>query len=178
MAAPGPLHDWARQVLRQGVGVGVVFRDCLNRGVSAERARDLAEEAVQQALFRAADIPDLVRRFDNLEHFCNWVRRVAVNAARSVLRREQRQQQLEVAGLETPAPEVQAHVRAVREFLEQLPEEERRLLTLPYEENLTLDELARRFLPPDDRTENARRLAIWRQQRDIEERFRLWLEEE
>jgi RNA polymerase sigma factor (sigma-70 family) len=177
MAAPGSLDEWAREVLRQGIGIGAVFRDCFNRGVPPERARDLAEESVQQALSRAAEIPDLVGRFqNNFEHFCNWVRRVAINAARGVLRREWRQRQLEVDDLEMTTAEAPAHVQAVQEFLEQLTDDDRQVLMLPYEENWTLDELARRFLPPDDRTENARRLAICRRQRDIQQRFRQWFE--
>jgi DNA-directed RNA polymerase specialized sigma24 family protein len=179
VSGPGQLQEWAGRVLRERIGAGAAFRECLGRGVAPGRARDLAEDAVQQALAQAARIADIRGRFQNdFDHFCNWVRRVAINYVRSVFRHERRSRQMgEGAMAEAAAAGPPGHVEVVREFLAQLTEEERNLLMLPYEEDATLDELAERFLPPDDRTENARRLAIWRRRRDIEGRFRAWLQE-
>lgn len=170
------LENWADRVLREQVGLGAAARECVNRGIAPATAAESARDAVQEALAQAARIPDLHQRFGgSYEYFANWVRRVAINCVRSELRRDRRKRPLEKEELlpasdEESAPEVEA----VREFLNLLTQEERDLLMLPHEEDLSLDELARRFVPPDDRTENARRLVIWRRQRELHCRFRQW----
>jgi hypothetical protein len=169
------LEQWSARVLREGIGIGAVFRECSNRGLPPRQALDMAQDAVQRALARAAEIDDLTGRFGNdFGYFRNWVRRVAINHVRSVFRRPR--ESLLPEGYDVTAPSKEL-VELVREFLQELTEEERDLLMLPYEEDLTLDELVRRYLPPDDRTENARRLVIWRRLRDIKERLREWLRE-
>ena len=178
MDRPGQLEEWARGVLREGIAVGAVFLECRNRGCHPLRARDLAEESVQQALAQAARIEDLERRFENFEHFCNWVRTVAINHVRSVFRREQGWIPLGTAdAIERPAVEPPPDPAAVRALLEPLPSEERQLLLLRYEQGLTLDQLAERLLPPDERSENARRLDIWRRVNDTLQRLRERLQE-
>jgi RNA polymerase sigma factor (sigma-70 family) len=176
---PGQFEEWAGRVLREGIGIGAVFLVYRRHGAAPERARDLAEEAVQEALARAARIPNVVARVeDSFDYFCNWVRRVAINHARSTLRRERRGRQLaEGEDVEAPPTDPPEHVQVVRAFLEQLTQEERDLLMLAHEEKVSLDELAERFLVPDGRTENARRLAIWSRRRHIRERLRQWLED-
>jgi RNA polymerase sigma factor (sigma-70 family) len=172
-------EEWAARVLREGIGVGAVFLLYRGRGVAPQRAHDLAVEAVQEALVRAASIGDVPARFQHsFVYFCNWVRMVASNYARSICRREQRARQLaetEAEDIEAPSAEPPERVQLLRDFLQQATQEERDLLLLSYEEGLTLDDLAQRFLPPDDRSESARRLAIWRRRRDTRRRLRQWL---
>jgi hypothetical protein len=126
---PGQLDEWAGRVLREGIGIGAVFLLYRSNGAAPQRARDLAEEAVQEALARAAGITNVVERLEHsFDYFCNWVRRVAINHARSTLRREWRGRQLaEGEDIEAPPPDAPEQVQLVREFLEQLTQEERDL---------------------------------------------------
>jgi DNA-directed RNA polymerase specialized sigma24 family protein len=175
MGTPGRLEEWAACVLRERVGIGAVFLACRNRGVAPERARDLAEEAVQQALAQAARIADLEGRFESFQHFCNWAQRVAINHVRSILRHERRGRQFaEDEEVAEPAQPPEA-VQLVREFVAGLPADERDLLLASYDGGETLDELARRLLPPDDRSDSGRRSAIWRRRRALLARLRQWL---
>ena len=173
MGKPGRLEEWAARVLQEGVGIGAAFLAGCNGGAAAGRARDLAEEAVQQALAQAARIADLERRFDSFQHFCNWIQRVAINHVRSILRHEWRGRQLaegeEVA--DKPAEPTEA-VQLVREFMDGLPPDDRELLVAPYEDAETLDDLAERLLAPDDRSPSGRRSAIWRRRRALLARLR------
>jgi DNA-directed RNA polymerase specialized sigma24 family protein len=178
MGTPGRLDEWAARVLREGIGIGAVFLECRNRGAAPERARQLAEEAVQQALAQAARLvgPEFEGRFESFRHFGNWLTVVAINHVRSVFRQERRRRQLDEAGQATAeAVEPPEPVRLVREFLGSLAADERDLLLASYEEAETLDQLAERFLPPDDRSESGRRSAIWRRRRALLARLRLWL---
>lgn len=171
---PGNLEAWATRVLREQVGLGAAFLTCRKHGVAAQRARDLAEEAVQHALTQASDLTDFADHFTDFDHFCSWVRRVAVNAVVTMYRREQRLRSLE-DGDTWPVVAPNEVVADVREFLAELSAEERDLLMRPYEEDLTLDDLVQQHLPPDERSANARRLDIWRRRRYILDRFRAWL---
>jgi RNA polymerase sigma factor (sigma-70 family) len=176
VGSPGQLEEWAGRVLREEIAIGAVFLECRNRGCHPDRARDLAEDAVQQALTQAARIADLARRFDNFIHFSNWVRTVVINHVRSVFRKLAPAPLKDWHAAVLPAAEAPAAQALVRALLEELPAEERELFLLHYEEGLTLDQLAERLLPPDGRSGNARRLDIWRRGQDIVRRLRqgLW----
>jgi DNA-directed RNA polymerase specialized sigma24 family protein len=173
---PGKLKVWAERVLREGIGVGAAFRECQKKGYHGERARDLAEEAVQEALARASRLAEKVEaQITTYEHFCNWLRKVAINHVRDVSRRRKKEIHLTKEGWEAvvgPVAEPPPDTAAVCALVNELPAVERCLLLLHSVDGLTLDELAERLLPPDDRTENARRLDIWRRLRRIRRRLR------
>jgi RNA polymerase sigma factor (sigma-70 family) len=169
VSTPGRLEEWAGRALRERVAVGAVFLELRNRGLHPSRAGDLAEEAVQQGLAQAARLADLEGRFTSFDHFCNWLRVVAINHVRSLLRRKQARQLAPGAleALAQPAEDGAARAAALRDLLELLPPEDRRLVLLRYEEGLTLDELVERLLASDPRSKNARRLDIWHRVQDI-----------
>jgi len=165
-------ESWLRRVLDEQVGVGAVFFVCAQRGLAPARARDLAEDGVQKAALRAWQTFSSADRFQDYTHFAHWFRRVAVNHARDVLRREQREERRrskKAAQLKAEAAGPKSWIEAedVRTLVEQLPSDDQLLLKLYYEDGLTLDELAERLLPPDGRSRNARRLEIWRRLRKL-----------
>jgi DNA-directed RNA polymerase specialized sigma24 family protein len=165
---------WLRRILDERVGLGAAFIEGVNHGQVRARARDLAEEAVQEAQCRA--VREVNRhgpgRFASYRHLCNWIRKVAINNVRGVLRRERRQRQFaegEADRLEVPAagPKTWSDAEDVRDWWERLFPADRRLLELYYDDGLTLNEVADHLLSPDGRTANARRLEVWRRLRDL-----------
>lgn len=99
-----------------------------------------AQEAVQEAFVRALTDPD---RFADLENPEAWLRRVAVNTARSRHRRRRILARLLPRLLPTPAvadptPE---HV-ALMDALRSLPEGQRHAIALHYLADLPIDEVA------------------------------------
>jgi hypothetical protein len=169
------LQEWADRVYREGMGIGAAFNECCRLGAAPARARDMAWDAVQHAMMQASKISDLQNKFNDFEHFCNWVYRVAINYVRDVFRRRSRERRLPDDQADQPQVVDPPQVQLTREFLEQLTPQERDLLESFEEDGPTLDEFAARWLPPDGRSENARRLEIWRKRREVVARLRRWL---
>jgi DNA-directed RNA polymerase specialized sigma24 family protein len=82
------LQQWADQFARQPQqGRGAIFVECRQRGVAPERAREMAQEAVQEALVRLLQrYGQTPEHYTSYEHFCNSVTRAAINFARGQLR--------------------------------------------------------------------------------------------
>lgn len=173
MGKPGQLERWVKEALQRQVGVAAVLLVCLNRGAAPHRARDLAEEAVQEALSRAIEIDDVEERFQNsFNYFCNWVRRVAINHAQDILRRERRNRQLAEGQDFLASPPRNS---LFEDFLRDLNDEEAEFFRLRYMGRFTLGELAELLLPPDGRSDNGRLTAMWRIDRALKERFCEWM---
>lgn len=147
---------------RRGVPAGYVALKCRNWGLSRERAAEVAEDAAAEAFVRA-----LTHTFESEAHFHNWVTKVACHAVIDRLRRER----LPPPGPEppdriAPPPPDPTDAPTVAACLARLSKDEQEIVRLTIEEELTLDALADRLLPPDDRSANARRLQIKRK-RDV-----------
>jgi RNA polymerase sigma factor (sigma-70 family) len=160
------LHQWAKQYAQEKCGLAAVFADCRKRSLAPEAARELAQEAIQEALVRVLQAygqrPE--RYTGGYPHFCSSVTRTAINAARDQLRRQRRRGTLP-EGIEPAAMTPDPRLEAVRLCLDQLPECDRKLLELRWEEDCTLDEMADRLLPLGGGSPNARRLRIQRKYR-------------
>lgn len=69
-SSPAQLRAWADQFRRENRGKAAVIADCQRRGWTVPRARDLAEEAVQEALTRTLTAYyENPERFDGYDHF-------------------------------------------------------------------------------------------------------------
>jgi DNA-directed RNA polymerase specialized sigma24 family protein len=163
MLATAPvLQQWAEQYARENRGVGAVFAEGKSHALAADAARDLAHEATQEALVRILQAygqrPE--HYTGGYRHFCCSVTRTAINVAREHLRRRHPGNLPE--GAEPPAVTPDPRLEAVRLCLDQLPQRDREVLQLRWEEDCTLDEMADRLLPLDGRSPNARRLRIRR----------------
>jgi DNA-directed RNA polymerase specialized sigma24 family protein len=163
MLATAPvLQQWAEQYARENRGVGAVFAEGRSHALAPDAARDLAHEATQEALVR------ILRAYGQrpehytggYRHFCCSVTRTAIHVAREQLRRRHAGNLPE--GAEPPAVTQDPRLEAVRLCLDRLPQRDREVLQLRWEEDCTLDEMADRLLPLDGRSPNARRLRIRR----------------
>jgi DNA-directed RNA polymerase specialized sigma24 family protein len=162
---------FAERAYLAGVPAQVVAHKCRNWGLRPQRSADLADEAAAEAYSRS-----LTRCFENEDHYRAWVTQTALNYTVDKLRRESRSQSLtwivpEVVGASNP------HSVAVglAEGLATLAEDERNLLTLTYEEDLTLDQIARRIAIGGDGSPNAKRLRIKRKRDDAQRKLRKYL---
>ena len=125
---------------------------CFGEALRVLRNREDADEAAQEALLRAWRHRGARRS----EAWRPWVRTIARNEAFRVAQRRQRFALREVhVGAEPPeaasAPELDGVEEALslRSLLHPLREEERDLLRLRYEEDLTNPEIARRLGMPE-----------------------------
>ena len=125
---------------------------CLREALRVLRDRDDAEEAAQEALIRAWRH----RAARRSEAWTPWVRTIARNEALRIVERRRRFALREVhAETDHPdpaaAPELDGVVDAVwlRTLVRALRQEERDLLRLRYEEDLTNPEIARRLGMPE-----------------------------
>jgi RNA polymerase sigma-70 factor (ECF subfamily) len=141
MDAPRTRSDWLR--LREY---------CLREALPILRDRDDAEEAAQEALLRAWRHRSARRS----EAWSPWVRTIARNEALRIVERRRRFALREVHADAEPAdpsaaPEPDGAVEAIwlRTLLDPLRQEERDLLRLRYEEDLTNPEIARRLGMPE-----------------------------
>jgi DNA-directed RNA polymerase specialized sigma24 family protein len=166
MSEPEPvLQQWADQYAREKRGLGAVFGEGRKHALAPDAARELAQEAIQEAVARILQAygqrPE--HYTGGYRHFCCSVTRTAINVAREQLRRRWPGNLAEGAEplFVTPDPRLEA----VRICLDQLPQRHRELLQLRGEEDCTLDEMADRLLPLDGCSPNARRLRIRREYR-------------
>jgi RNA polymerase sigma factor (sigma-70 family) len=172
MSPPSPFDSWVQKLLTEGEALGALVLFYVNRGEAPERARDLAEDAIQEALSRV--LTRELRSYVDYKHFRNAIIVTAKNHAISKHRKQRRERPLPDEGDCLAAPEEGLGQRSelVRQCLDQFPEAERRLLELHYYEEYTLDQLADLLLPADGRTANARRLEMWRRLRGVLRQFR------
>ena len=99
-----------------------------------------AEDVVQEAFARAAVRWQRISAYDNPE---GWVRRVALNRARSNLRRSRRALAALVrVGPADDVPELSPDAMAVAEAMRRLPLRHREVLVLHYVVQLSVDETA------------------------------------
>jgi RNA polymerase sigma factor (sigma-70 family) len=162
---PDSFGDWAQQLHEQGAVHAAAFQVARNCGAWPDRANDLAEQAEAHGLEQAALHIGTPGHFASYEHFRNWVRRCAVNHVRDQFRRGRRALQLDTAEA-VPAPEQvmdAEETERVRQCWDNLDERDRALLQRHFLDGLDYDAMANEFLPPDERSANARRLAIRRQ---------------
>jgi RNA polymerase sigma factor (sigma-70 family) len=154
-----------------------VIADCQRRGWTVGRARDLAEEAVQEAMARTLAAYDgNPGRFDGYDHFRHSVTRTAINWARAQLRRPHPLPFRDGDDLPAPGDDT-GDLEEVRACLDRLPLHHREILRLRCVEGLPLQEIADRLLPADDHSANARAIAVHRRFRAAREAFQaLWLE--
>lgn len=122
-----------------------------------------AEDAVQEAMVRAADRWDRIQRYEQPEA---WVRLVAMRLASNGLRRVRRQAAL-LARLGPPAPvqPFEPEDRALVEALAELPRKYREVLVLHHLADLPVDQVARQLGMPAGTVkgrlvEGRRRLAL------------------
>jgi RNA polymerase sigma-70 factor (ECF subfamily) len=140
MDPPRTRSDWLR--LRQC---------CFQEALRVLRHREDAEEAAQEALLRAWRHRGARRS----EAWLPWVRAIARNEALRVGERRQRFAAREVHSAEPPDPEALTELDGVvdalslRSLLGPLRQDERDLLRLRYEEDLTNPEIARRLGLPE-----------------------------
>jgi RNA polymerase sigma-70 factor (ECF subfamily) len=141
MDAPRTRSDWLR--LRQ---------HCLTEALRVLRDREDAEEAAQEALLRAWRH----RASRRSAHWLPWVRTIARNEALRIAERRARFAAREVSeDTEAPDPgagpdlDGLAEALSVEALLRPLTQDERDLLRLRYEEDLTNPEIARRLGMPE-----------------------------
>ncbi|HVD13850.1 MAG TPA: SigE family RNA polymerase sigma factor [Actinomycetota bacterium] len=122
-----------------------------------------AEDAVQEAMVRAADRWDRIQRYELPEA---WVRLVAMRLASNGLRRVRRQAAL-LARLGPPAPvqPFEPEDRALVDALAKLPRKYREVLVLHHLADLPVDQVARHLGMPSGTVkgrlvEGRRRLAL------------------
>jgi RNA polymerase sigma-70 factor (ECF subfamily) len=122
-----------------------------------------AEDAVQEAMVRAADRWDRIQRYEHPEA---WVRLVAMRLASNGLRRVRRQAAL-LARLGPPAPvqPFEPEDRTLVEALAELPRKYREVLVLHHLADLPVDQVARQLGMPSGTVkgrlvEGRRRLAL------------------
>jgi DNA-directed RNA polymerase specialized sigma24 family protein len=167
VSLPSPSDAWVRRLLEEGKALAVVVLYLTRHGDVPARARDRAEEALEEALSKL--ITQTAEGFFDYRHFENTVIRTAIRCAIDDYRKWRKMRSL--AGqsdhLATPPSGLRAWSPLVRRCLEQLPDDQRRLLELHFEEGYTLDEMADHLLPPDQRSDNARRLEVWRRLRGV-----------
>jgi len=153
---------YVERACQDNVPTGAVYLACRNRGVPVSRARDLAEEAANEARQRV-----LKREFDEYGEYCRYVTRTGCNYAIDQLRRANRMQQLQKDD-DFPIPtdpggEVTAdRLARLPQAMECLSPEQRALIRMKHEEGLTYDEIAARLLPQRTGSDNAHRLQIRR----------------
>ncbi len=128
--------------------VGRYVRDVYETTARVLGDRDLAQDAAQDAFVNALGA---LHRFRGESSFRTWLLRIAVNSARSVMRRRGRRQEvaLEVAS-EVPAEATdETHriatvkeARRIEQFLERLPEKQRLAVMLRLQQGLNYSEVA------------------------------------
>jgi hypothetical protein len=163
MVAP-VLLGWAAQYAQERRGRGAVFGDCIKNGVGPQRAKDRACECVQEAIEKVLkQYGEQPEHYDGgYPHFCNSVTRTAIHCARDQLRRERRHLDMLERLAEAGPKAIDPRIEAIRVCREMLPEPWRTLLEVKYVDDGTLDEMAE-LLPPDESSDNARRLRVWRE---------------
>jgi RNA polymerase sigma factor (sigma-70 family) len=158
------------------IPIGAVYLVCRNRGLSHGPARDVAEEASNEAHLRLLD-----RDFNEYSDYCRYVTTTACNHAIDQLRRANRTRPF-AEDEDFPAPcnctaELGAERLAVlAAALDRLSEEERQLIRMWHEEGLTYDQMAVRLLPGRGGSANAQRLCIRRRLMLARQRLRGYLE--
>jgi RNA polymerase sigma factor (sigma-70 family) len=171
---PDSFGQWAQQLQQEGAVRAAARQTAGNYRASSGVANDLAEEAEQHCLAQAARHLGTPGYFTSYEHFRNWVRRCAINYIHDHFRRRRRERraQQDPDTVPTAQPGMDEETAAqVRECWDNLSARERALLRRYYLEGRTLDEMAEEFLPPDNRSANACRLAIRREIQDARARL-------
>ncbi len=122
--------------------------------------RDLAQDAAQDALVNALGA---LGRFRGEASFRTWLLRIALNSARSLLRRRVRRREVAIVAVEDVAAEgedpaaralVLSETERVRAALARLPEKQRLSVTLRIDQGLSYAEIAQLI----DSTEGAVRV--------------------
>jgi DNA-directed RNA polymerase specialized sigma24 family protein len=175
VSQPSPYDPWVNTLLREGKAFAAIVFYLTRHGDAPARARSRAEDVLQEALSKV--IMKNQGGFSDFQHFRHTVIRSAINLAISDYRKQRRVCSLAGKGDDLASPEggLRAWSPLVRQCLEQLPDGPRRLLELYFEERYSLDELANHLLPPDQRSDNARRLEVWRRLRGAFRQIREYL---
>ncbi len=122
--------------------------------------RDLAQDAAQDALVSALNA---LGRFRGEASFRTWILRIALNSARSLLRRRLRRREVAITVVEDTAAEgevpatgaaLRTEAARVREAVQALPEKQRLSVSLRIEQGLSYAEIAQLI----DSTEGAVRV--------------------
>jgi RNA polymerase sigma factor (sigma-70 family) len=134
-----PHPSWTVRALEDRVGYRSAYLRAFSLGAQASRARDVAEEAVQEA-HRRAHSPE--QGFRSEEHYRSWLVMVAVNVVRDFFRRARRTRQ--VSDPETiPAAHTDPdRAEIIHWAIARVSEPEQTLLRGCYFEDKTYEELA------------------------------------
>ncbi len=165
---------FTERVFLKGVPRRAVEVRCRAFGLCSDRARDLAEEAAAEAHRRA-----IVRCFTSEDHYSKWVTRTALNFAIDKIRRMTRERTVIwiVASTREITSEAEVDRETLRKALSILSDEERRVLTLTFDEGLTLDQIADTVDFGAIISPNAKRLRIKRMRDDALCKLRRFLVE-
>ena len=162
---------FAERAYIAGIPARIVAHKCGNWGLSPARAADLAEEAAAEAYYRS-----LTHCFANWDHYRGWITETALNYAIDKLRRASRSQSLTwVAPTADGSSDHDSLAAGLAEGMAALAEEERALLKLTYDEELTLDQIAGRVAAEDKGSLNAKRLRIKRKRDEALRKLRAYL---
>jgi len=166
-------RQFADAAFLDGVPASSVFLKCRNWGLMTRRATDVAEEASAEAYRRS-----LAEDFNNADHYRAWITRTAINVAIDILRAGSRSWPLgefdraQVSGTETGFAD-----RVLEAALATLPEDDRVIVSMTFEQGLTLDEIAEQISALADGSPNAKRLRIKRRRDAALRQLRVYLEE-
>jgi DNA-directed RNA polymerase specialized sigma24 family protein len=171
------LRDWLERYQREACGRGVVFALLARWGTHPDVAADRAAEALQEAGARVLGAYGTQpERFRDFAHFANTVTRIAVNWLR-----DRRRQTRGIAGAfddDLPArPASDPRTDLIVRALGRLGTDDQSIITEAVINGLSLDALAERFLEPDYRSANARRLCVRRRLREALDRLRATFDE-
>jgi DNA-directed RNA polymerase specialized sigma subunit len=149
---------FAARAYQAGIPARIVYQKYRNWGMNHQRAVELADDAAAEAYYRS-----LTHCFHSEEHYQAWVAKTALHFVIDKLRRESRSQALTwIASLADRASDQGLDANAVAAGLATLASDERILLTMTFEEDLTLDEIAGHVAASDPGSPTAKRLRIKR----------------
>lgn len=170
-------RDFAGDAFQKNIPMGAVYLACRNWGMNHDQASDRASIAGAEAICRSLDVT-----FENERHFNSWVTTTAIRLAIEHHRRNKRIRSLD-AFFDSGGPEPAANPPGPREaimdlndVLTQLTERERTILTLSYEQDMTLEEMVPILFPDVDASMNARRLRVKRERDLVLKKIRGYLD--
>jgi RNA polymerase sigma factor (sigma-70 family) len=159
------VQNWPKGWLEQAhpMVVDRVYHRQRRYGVNRGEALDRALEATQEAVVRSAG-----RSFNDFDNFLAWLTNTARNYLVDMVRKQRCEplQEHDPPSEKTAEPANDLHdselLQALADCQQQLTARQRDILRLS-EEGLTNEVIAEQLLTPDERTQKARGLAIWRE---------------
>ena len=149
---------WMQEAFLENIPAAAVYLKCRNWGIVTAKAIDLAEECAAEAYRRS-----IGRHYSDASHYRAWLTRTAVNVAVDLLREQSRTIPLDSAELPHSGLRESIHrTEDIAEGMQTLAPQERLIVDLTFDENLTLDEIAAQLYPGDQGSSNAKRLRIKR----------------